>query len=382
MNELFGWLMFIGLGISLSSLNLIWGWRQRKKLRELEATFDKFDNVEEYLGNDKWEYRFNALQKLTHGQNFLQQLPLLLKALQDPNKYVRRQAFEIVEKKLNVVERTLYRSAISPHQEMLAESIAYTLDDEKWKFRKRASRLLGKLNATHSIAPLFNALEDTDSRVRKGANSALKSHCKSIQIVNFDREKFSLRPQESSLTLSNPDVSNLTVPMNALTRVIIDADTCNVHIADIFATYMTQHLDKNILKKQVDFYINGNPLRLSSNVYQACELCKEVHVSIERLVFGSDRTKQSPYTEKNLFNPDLFALTIPLRRLKEVVIHSETYDFHLVERFLTYAVNYLGQDYLKRNVEMFLVGPPEKLHPNLRNNLTHLCKGFYLSTVH
>lgn len=50
------------------------------------------------------------------------------------------------------------------------------------------------------------------------------------------------------------------------------------------------------------------------------------------------------------------------------------YDFHLVERFLTYALNTIGQNYLRTCVNVYLSGDPEQLHPNLRNTLTNLCK--------
>jgi hypothetical protein len=43
-----------------------------------------------------------------------------------------------------------------------------------------------------------------------------------------------------------------------------------------------------------------------------------------------------------------------------------------VERFLTYAINTLGQKYLKKQVAIELYGHPYSLQPNLRNNLEHL----------
>jgi hypothetical protein len=73
-------------------------------------------------------------------------------------------------------------------------------------------------------------------------------------------------------------------------------------------------------------------------------------------------------------NPDVSNLTMSMSHLKKVKIYTETYSFHQVERFLTYAVNYIGQKHLKENVEVDIYGDPDKLHPNLRNNFEHLCK--------
>jgi hypothetical protein len=77
---------------------------------------------------------------------------------------------------------------------------------------------------------------------------------------------------------------------------------------------------------------------------------------------------------KMLKNPESAELTIPMSSLKRIIIHTDTYDFHLVERFITYAVNYIGQEYLKEHVDVFIYDDPDKLHPNLRNNLENLCK--------
>lgn len=53
-------------------------------------------------------------------------------------------------------------------------------------------------------------------------------------------------------------------------------------------------------------------------------------------------------------------------------------DFHQVERFITYAANFIGQDYLKQRVEVHLYGKPEQLHSNLRNSFQNLCHSIHL----
>lgn len=75
-----------------------------------------------------------------------------------------------------------------------------------------------------------------------------------------------------------------------------------------------------------------------------------------------------------LQNPDVSELTVPFGRLRQIVIHTETDDFHLVEQFLTYAINYLGQDYLKQYVDVHVYGEVENFHQNLWNSLTNLCR--------
>jgi len=99
--------------------------------------------------------------------------------------------------------------------------------------------------------------------------------------------------------------------------------------------------------------------------------------SIERIIFGTYHCPL-PNPSTSVHNPDVSTLHVPFGHLQQIVIDTETYDFHLVERFLTYAINYIGQDYFKEHVEVHLYGETEKLHINLRNNLTTLCKHVYV----
>lgn len=99
---------------------------------------------------------------------------------------------------------------------------------------------------------------------------------------------------------------------------------------------------------------------------------------VQRIIFGDLRLAQND-SERTIQNPDVTRFAIPFVALQEVIIDAATYDFHQVERFLTYAVNYIGQEYLKEQVEVHIYGDPEQLQPNLRNSLANLCKSV---TVH
>ncbi len=95
--------------------------------------------------------------------------------------------------------------------------------------------------------------------------------------------------------------------------------------------------------------------------------------AIERIVFGAvPLPHDAPWT--TLYNPDVAELRVPFLHLRHLVIATDTYDFYRLERFLTYAMNTLPQQYLKLHVEAQMYGDPEQLHPNLRNNLANLCK--------
>jgi HEAT repeat protein len=94
---------------------------------------------------------------------------------------------------------------------------------------------------------------------------------------------------------------------------------------------------------------------------------------IKITVFGDLHVKDARQ-DITLCNPNVAELTVRMQELEHIVLHTPTYDFHQVERFMTYAVNYIGQEYLKKHVVVHIYGDPDKLHPNLRNSFENLCK--------
>ena len=94
---------------------------------------------------------------------------------------------------------------------------------------------------------------------------------------------------------------------------------------------------------------------------------------VEQVVFGAALPGMASKAT-TLLNPDVSDLHVPFLRLTRIVVVTSEYNFHLVERFLTYAINTLGQTYLKTTVDVELYGDPAELHPNLRNSLTNLCR--------
>ena len=102
------------------------------------------------------------------------------------------------------------------------------------------------------------------------------------------------------------------------------------------------------------------------------ETLKAILVSIDTVIFG---TGEFDTLDQHIwYNPEVSELTASMSKLKTIEVFAEVHDFHQVERFITYAVNYIGQEYLKEHVEVHIYGDPGKLHPNLRNTFTNLCK--------
>ena len=102
--------------------------------------------------------------------------------------------------------------------------------------------------------------------------------------------------------------------------------------------------------------------------------------TVEKVVFGGSPFPDSEFT---IYNPDVNDWSVPCVHLKQIVIHADTYPFHRLEQFLTYAVNSLGQAYLKATVDVVVYGGGSKiLHPNIRNNLLCLCHRVKTVSIH
>lgn len=116
-----------------------------------------------------------------------------------------------------------------------------------------------------------------------------------------------------------------------------------------------------------------NSTELSLVIRQISEILTFRCHTVTCILFGDSRAVENDSGTLRI-NPDFSDLTVPCWHLQQIIIYSESSALQQVEQFLTYAVNSLGTAYLKRSVAVTICGDPEKLHPNIRNALTHLCK--------
>ena len=106
---------------------------------------------------------------------------------------------------------------------------------------------------------------------------------------------------------------------------------------------------------------------------QAAETLKNLLAEVDTIIFGRQTFKEIPL-KTSLRNVDVTELTMPFTALKRIVIDADSYDFYQVERFLTYAINYIGQKRLKAHVVVNIYGDAGKFNANLRNNFENFCK--------
>jgi hypothetical protein len=214
--------------------------------------------------------------------------------------------------------------------ERIIEPFLMSLEyDAHWYVRMFAIKALGSLGDETVIVSLLNALLDSDSSVRRTAAETLEQ--RGWKAGNDEEKVYYLAAKQRWEVLLEVGAQAVK-PLFRLLAVPDDE-----------------------LRRQVSRSL------------------KHAFVFI-RVVFFGETLPDAITPPTTLLNPDTSEFTLPLSSLKRVEIHPASYDPLLVERFLTYAVNYVGEDYLKEHVDVHIYGAIEDLHPNLRNALTNLCK--------
>lgn len=387
--------------------------RNRRNIDAIDEFIWNQKNIEKMLRGLKsknWEVRARVVRQ---ANTFLEEstddrkVGILTGALQDQNSYVRMQAAKIFEQKIDAEvgsgekRRPVISSSIKP---FVVKTLVNALEDEYPEVRKFAAGALGKTQGYGVVAPLIKHLEDTEPEVRKSVMFALRNQgeiraikpllkllegedhdavltaleplCRLVRKIVFgDNQVVIFEPEH---TLRNPDVSRLTVPMPELKEIVIYTTTCDIQHIEALVKYVSEYIGEERLKKRIELYIYGELGKFPSDFFKVFSACKQVDVDIETVIFANARVPTYDL-HRTWQNPDSSEQTLSLSHLKQIVVDSETYNFHLVERFLTYALDYIGQDHLEKEVDVHIYGDPEKLQQNLRNNFTNLCKSI---TVH
>ncbi len=237
------------------------------------------------------------------------------------------------------------------------------LSDEEAEVRAAAAAALKFGQNLELIPPLFKALQDEFVSVQTSANKALQELQKTVRMIVF-------APQHWQRVLLNPDIPEQCVPFIELRDIEIHTDACDLALIERFCRYLQTAYEPKLLRKQISITIYGNPFVFSPETSAVWLRCRRVDVMLETVAFGDPECLPSPYPH-SLTNPDFTPLTLPCNHLRRVLIDTEHADFHLLERFLTYLLAYLGQAYLD-GVEVTLYGDPTRLHPNLYNNIRNM----------
>lgn len=297
-----------------------------------------------------------------------------IKALQeDPHWYVRLIAVDVL--------------AHRGGNQVLAP-LVNALTDEDASVRARVADALGTIRASQiPTQPLIRALRDSDVTVIENSIKALGKLREPMAISSlksFLQQRQQTLPRLAVEALVSIGTSRaIEAVLGALGQADESFTTTILHalrqLDPSTATLLVEFLDTSSeeIRTHLIAILKAFHWRPATDRERTLYGIAQTHGHIERIIFGEP---QNPAYEReqNLINPDFSEVTLPLLALDRILVYTETYQFFRLEQFLTYAINTLGQRYLKKGVEVDIHGDAGKLHANLRNTLTNLCKNVNL----
>lgn len=199
----------------------------------------------------------------------------LIKELEDPDYKVR----QLAAKKL-----------VELGSSEAVEPLGRALDDSDWIVREYVAEALGKIKNPAAVEKLCKAMGDIGYNVRENAKVAFKNMggaALKIMLENWNNKAFPLHSKtevidllcpeitsiyfgneemNSTTVLNSPDMSNLTVSLNNLSKVIINSDYSDFKMVEQFFTYAMNYMPSEYLQKNLVICIHGNPDRINKNL--------------------------------------------------------------------------------------------------------------------
>ena len=334
----------------------------------------------------------SAVKNISQEQNDGRAVLPLLKLLQDSGEQIPYYAILALEPLMSYIDTVkfgayernrdderhiLYDPDVSPLEFKMSslKRVEVKTDSCDIKYVESFAHYMQKYFYIHSRRKHVNVLIEGNPGLLPAAFWKMCYDCKQVNI-STRTIRFGANGTEQGNTphiACNPNVQYMTVPMTNLEEVIVEPESCHPQQIKWFAWYAQKHLGEEHLRKRLSITINGNPFQLPPVFQRVCRTCRRLDVFIEHIIFGTngETSQNSPTT---LHNPDVSNLLLPLPRLRQVTIYTENYDFHQVERFLTYALNYLEPSHLSKELQVTIRGRKDDLHPNLLNNFLNLCQ--------
>jgi hypothetical protein len=234
------------------------------------------------------------------------------------------------------------------------KELSHDLDHKELKIRRNAIQKLQGVTELPSINLLFKACRDSDGWVRHAAIKILH------QKIRSHSNKARFKP------LFGPNDSNKKQMMSIFVKALDDEigsvrKEASLGLGKLSDIRVLPYLFRAL--KDQNQSVRENALIA---LQQICPL-------VQAIIFGKT-FEISHDKECTLYNPDLTNLAVPMKNLRTIILCTESYDFYLVEKFLTYTANVLGQDYSKQHITVHLYGPSGNLHPNLKNSFINMTK--------
>jgi len=234
--------------------------------------------------------------------------------------------------------------------------------------RINAVSVLSRMNTEpEAIGLLCRTLHDPDASIRQKAAQALIPAFSQAYTIVFRNCSVGITQRD----LNVPVFETLLLPR----KIVIEPATCDMRQVEAFAAFTMPGFSSELLAK-FSIFIEGNPSAFAAPMYRIFQKCKTVDITIDTVKFGqsSPEDRQTPTL---WLNPDVRQFQLPLRRLRHIEIDAASANPMEIERFLTYSLENMGQDFLRLYVVASVHDPRTTLSRHILNNLLNICKNFH-----
>lgn len=282
------------------------------------------------------------------------------------------QAFEPLVRMGRHIEANLRRTAVEALGDLQDERalavLIHTINDTAATVRAASATALGRFENPDSIEALIKALGDTDP-ARLGDRNPDVQRAAAAALAHMPGDRV-------TITLVNALEDDDAVVREEAAHVLQQRGWTPQQDDDAIREAVARQAWDTVRQfgaQALPFLIDRSADKARPVREAATSLLTTLLASVKIALFGDLRVKEDR-KRVTFQNPRIEALTLPMEHLEHLVIHVPTYDFHCLEQFLTYAVNYVGQQHLKRRVTAHVYGNSGDVHPNLLNSLRNLCK--------
>ncbi len=186
---------------------------------------------------------------------------------------------------------------------------------------------LGRIGGSRALLALIDALNDQNESIKTAAAEAAE------QILQS-----SLQPLIELITTQDPQIKR---------KSIHAAGRMKEPGVMKFILAALDDPDSNVRKTALQAHKQINPL-------------------VKGIIFGNIKLNGC---RKAVSNVQFENMKVPFENLELILIDAYSYEMIKVEQFITYALDYIGEKYLKRKVTAYIRGNEKDLQQNLLNNL-------------
>ncbi len=129
----------------------------------------------------------------------------------------------------------------------------------------------------HVVVRIYGDPDDLASKTYRKLVERCQSDYAATEVIIFGTGEVEV--SEHQITLRNPNLSEITISMSNIQKILVHTETCEAGLLESFFAYAQEHLGQGYLKKNVEASLYGDQKDLDTNIYNNFKnLCKKVEI--------------------------------------------------------------------------------------------------------